>query len=99
MICKIICCNMTSNVMNRDQRLIQCKCSSFCKIHAYKNCPNKTGSEGYSNCIDLGSGKSGIIQRLISQPINCLYMLPGSKFWYYTAIYAVERNLRGNAIC
>ena len=62
-------------MVHRHQRDAQRPCGGFGKADTHQHRTDKTGGIGDGHRVNIPFDKTGVLQRLIGQPGNSLYML------------------------
>ena len=90
--------NVAPDVVHRDQGLVHGEGSGFREVHAHQHGANQPRGIGHGHGINVVPGQARVDERLVSQAVNGLDVLPGGNLRHHTAIEPVQVHLGGNAV-
>ena len=94
----IVGSDMATDMMHRDQGLIQRQRCCFSKIHAYQHRADEAGRIGHGHRVDISAGQPRSLQSFLRKAVDGLHMLAGGDLRHHAAVDPVQLHLGSNTI-
>ena len=90
--------DMPADMVDGNERFVQCQRRRLRKIHADEQRADQPRRIGHRKRVDLTAGDLCLRKRLLRKSVNRLNVLSRRDLRHNTAVNAVQRHLRGDAV-
>ena len=90
--------DVAPDMVHRDQRYPQSIGRRFGEVDPHQQRTDEAGRIGHGDGVQLAARQAGVLQRLLGKTVDGLNMLARGDLRHNAAVFAVQRDLRGDAV-